>query len=161
MQTFFRWFKRLVVLAVLAGIAYAGYAYFSSKKREADVVRYRTAPVVRADVFRTVEATGTVQPIKEVEVGAQVNGRIVKLFVDYNSTVTNGQVVALIDPLVYEANYKSALGELHANQANVRKSSRSARWRRWRTTIPRSRRATRPSPRSPRRRRAWKEARRA
>ena len=83
--------------------------------------RYRTAPVVRTDVFRTVEATGTVQPIKEVEVGAQVNGRIVKLFVDYNSTVTNGQVVALIDPLVYEANYKSALGELHANQANVKK----------------------------------------
>ena len=121
MQTFFRWFKRLVVLAVLAGIAYAGYAYFSSKKREADVVRYRTAPVVRADVFRTVEATGTVQPIKEVEVGAQVNGRVLKLFVDYNSTVTNGQVVALIDPLVYEANYKSALGELHANQANVKK----------------------------------------
>ena len=61
MQTFFRWFKRLVALAVLAGIAYAGYAYFSSKKREAEVVRYRTAPVVRADVFRTVEATGTVQ----------------------------------------------------------------------------------------------------
>ena len=121
MQTFFKWLKRLVVLAVLAGIAYAGYAYFNSKKREAGVVRYRTAPVVRADVFRTVEATGTVQPIKEVEVGAQVNGRIVKLFVDYNSTVTNGQVVALIDPLVYEANYKSALGELHANQANVKK----------------------------------------
>ena len=121
MKTLFKWLKRLVALAVLAGIAYAGYAYFSSKKREAEVVRYRTAPVVRADVFRTVEATGTVQPIKEVEVGAQVNGRIVKLFVDYNSTVTNGQVVALIDPLVYEANYKSALGELHANQANVKK----------------------------------------
>ena len=121
MKTIFKWLKRLVVLAVLAGIAYAGYTYFSSKKREAEVVRYRTALVVRADVFRTVEATGTVQPIKEVEVGAQVNGRIVKLFVDYNSTVTNGQVVALIDPLVYEANYKSALGELHANQANVKK----------------------------------------
>ena len=121
MQTFFRWFKRLVALAILAGIAYAGYMYFSSKQREAEVVRYRTAPVVRTDVFRTVEATGTVQPIKEVEVGAQVNGRVLKLFVDYNSTVTNGQVVALIDPLVYEANYKSALGELHANQANVKK----------------------------------------
>jgi HlyD family secretion protein len=121
MKTLFKWLKRLVMLAILAGIAYAGYAFFSSKKRAAEVVRYRTAPVVRADVFRTVEATGTVQPIKEVEVGAQVNGRIVKLFVDYNSTVTNGQVVALIDPLVYEANYKSALGELHSNQANVKK----------------------------------------
>ena len=121
MQTLFKWIKRLIVLAILAGIGYAAYAYFSTKKQEAEVVRYRTAPVVRTDVFRTVEATGTVQPIKKVEVGAQVNGKIIKLFVDYNSTVTNGQVVALIDPQVYEANYKSALGELHANQANVKK----------------------------------------
>ena len=121
MQTLFRWFKRLVVLAVLGGIGYAAYAYFSSKQQEAEIIRYRTAPFVKMDIFRTVEATGTVQPIKKVEVGAQVNGKIIKLFVDYNSTVTNGQVVALIDPQVYEANYKSALGELHANQANVKK----------------------------------------
>ena len=121
METVFRWFKRLVALAVLAGIGYAVHMYFSSRKQEAEVVRYRTAPFVKMDIFRTVEATGTVQPIKKVEVGAQVNGKIIKLFVDYNSTVTNGQVVALIDPQVYEANYKSALGELHANQANVKK----------------------------------------
>ncbi|MBR1588541.1 MAG: efflux RND transporter periplasmic adaptor subunit [Kiritimatiellae bacterium] len=121
MQTLFRSFKRLAVIAVLAGAGYAAYAYFSSKKQEAEVIRYRTAPFVKMDIFRTVEATGTVQPIKKVEVGAQVNGKIIKLFVDYNSTVTNGQVVALIDPQVYEANYKSALGELHANQANVKK----------------------------------------
>ena len=65
--------------------------------------KYRFATVTRADVVRTVEATGTVTPRNTTEgipVGAQVNGRIVKLFVDYNSTVTNGQVVALIDPLV-------------------------------------------------------------
>ena len=48
-----------------------------------------------------------------------MNGKVIKLFVDYNSTVTNGQVVALIDPLVYEANYKSALAQLHVNEANV------------------------------------------
>ncbi|MBQ6338300.1 MAG: efflux RND transporter periplasmic adaptor subunit [Kiritimatiellae bacterium] len=121
MQAIFKWFKRLVVLAILAGAGYAAYSYFSTKKQAAEVIRYRTAPFVRMDLFRTVEATGTVQPIKKVEVGAQVNGKIIKLFVDYNSTVTNGQVVALIDPQVYEANYKSALGELHANQANVKK----------------------------------------
>jgi HlyD family secretion protein len=62
-----------------------------------------------------------VAPIKKVEVGAQVNGKIVKLFVDYNSVVTNGQVVALIDPQVYDAQYKSSLAQLHANQANVKK----------------------------------------
>ena len=113
--------KTGVWFAVLGGAAYGVVRFLDARKTEAAVVHYRTAKVVRTDIFRTVEATGTVQPIKEVEVGAQVNGRIVKLFVDYNSVVTNGQVVALIDPQVYEANYKSALGELHANEANVKK----------------------------------------
>ena len=85
--------------------------------------QYRLAPITRADVVRTVEATGTVTPRNTssgIPVGAQVNGRIVKLFVDYNSAVTNGQVVALIDPLVYEATYKSAVAQLHVNEANVK-----------------------------------------
>ena len=113
--------KWAVALAVLGGGGWWGWKFLSARKVEAHVVRYRMVPVMRSDIVRTVDATGKIQPIKEVEVGAQVNGRIVKLFVDYNSTVTNGQVVALIDPLVYEANYRSALGELHANEANVKK----------------------------------------
>ena len=83
---------------------------------------FRFAPIVRTDIVRTVEATGRVTPRNTAEgipVGAQVNGKVLKLFVDYNSPVTNGQVVALIDPLVYEATYKSALAQLHVNQANV------------------------------------------
>ena len=83
---------------------------------------YRFAPIGRSDVVRTVEATGTVTPRKAkngIPVGAQVNGKIIKLFVDYNSQVTNGQVVALIDPQVYSANYKSAVAQLHVNRANV------------------------------------------
>ena len=84
--------------------------------------KFRLAPISRADVVRTVEATGTVTPRNTssgIPVGAQVNGKVIKLFVDYNSVVTNGQVVALIDPLVYEATYKSAVAQLHVNEANV------------------------------------------
>lgn len=84
--------------------------------------KFRFTKIERADVVRTVEATGTVTPrnTKEgIPVGAQVNGRIIKLFVDYNSVVTNGQVVALIDPLVYEAAYKSAVAQLHSNRARL------------------------------------------
>ena len=83
---------------------------------------YRTARVERTDIVRTVEATGTVTPRNSpngIPVGAQVNGKIIKLFADYNSIVTNGQVVAKIDPLVYEASYKSAVAQLHVNEANV------------------------------------------
>jgi HlyD family secretion protein len=74
------------------------------------------------DIVRTVSATGSVTPRNSssgIPVGAQVNGKLIKLYVDYNDVVTNGQVVAEIDPLVYEANYKSAVARLHVSQAGV------------------------------------------
>jgi len=125
--------KILVVLAILGGAAYGAFKFMHQKKAEAAVPRYRTAPISRTDIVKTVEATGTVTPrntSKGIPVGAQVNGKLVKLFVDYNSTVTNGQVVALIDPLVYEANYKSAVARLHVNQANVKVSEANLKSRR-------------------------------
>ena len=88
------------------------------------MAKYRVAPIMRTDISRTVEATGTVTPRNSasgIPVGAQVNGKIIKLFVDYNSTVTNGQIVALIDPQVYEATYKSSIAQLEMNKANVAK----------------------------------------
>ena len=117
--------KTLAVLAALGGAAYGAWFFMRQRKVDAEAPRYRTAPIVRADIVKTVEATGTVTPrntSKGIPVGAQVNGKLIKLFVDYNSTVTNGQVVALIDPLVYEANYKSAVARLHVNRANVKVS---------------------------------------
>ena len=83
---------------------------------------YRVAPISRTDVVRSVSATGKVTPRNTssgIPVGAQVNGKLIKLYVDYNDSVTNGQVVALIDPQVYDANYKSAVAQLHVNEANV------------------------------------------
>ena len=125
--------KTLVVLAVLGGCAYGAWRFMHQKKAEAAAPRYRTAPIAKTDIVKTVEATGTVTPRNTssgIPVGAQVNGKLIKLFVDYNSTVTNGQVVALIDPLVYEANYKSAVARLHVNQANVKVSEANLKSRR-------------------------------
>ena len=110
----------IAAVAIAAMVAGCGE---QSKLGGKDAPKYRFAPITRTDIVRTVEATGTVQPRNTktgIPVGAQVNGRIIKLFVDYNSVVTNGQIVALIDPLVYEASYKNAIGSLHANQANVK-----------------------------------------
>ena len=106
-------FMAAAILAVIAGCS----EQFAKKEGP----KYRLAPITKTDIVKTVEATGTVAPIKKVEVGAQVNGKIIKLFVDFNSLVTNGQVVALIDPQVYDAQYRSALAQLHANEANVKK----------------------------------------
>lgn len=83
---------------------------------------YRTAPISRADIVCSVSATGTVTPrntAKGIPVGAQVNGKIIKLYVDYNDTVTNNQAVAEIDPLVYDAEYKSAVARLHVSERSV------------------------------------------
>ena len=110
----------IAAVAIAAMVAGCGE---QSKLGGKEAPKYRFAPITRTDIVRTVEATGTVQPRNTktgIPVGAQVNGRIIKLFVDYNSVVTNGQIVALIDPLVYEASYKNAIGSLHANQANVK-----------------------------------------
>jgi len=105
-------------LVVLLSTLVTGCGSGESKKAS----KYRFAPIVRTDLVRTVEATGKVTPrntANGIPVGAQVNGKVIKLFVDYNSTVTNGQIVALIDPLVYEAAYRSAVAQLHVNEANV------------------------------------------
>ena len=112
--------KWIIISAVLAGAGYGIYVWTSSGKK--DEFTYRTVKVVKSDIVRTVRATGTITPRNSsngIPVGAQVNGKIIKLFVDYNSAVTNGQVVALIDPRVYDASYKIALAQLHVNEANV------------------------------------------
>lgn len=111
--------KMVFAVALLAVAGCGENTPLAQKKK---VPSYRLAPITRSDVVRTVEATGTVTPRNSpsgIPVGAQVNGRLIKLFVDYNSVVTNGQVVALIDPLVYEANYKSSVARLHVSRANV------------------------------------------
>ena len=108
------------IFALLLGMTLVGCS--EGQMGGAKAPKYRLAPITRADVVRTVEATGRVTPRNTssgIPVGAQVNGKVIKLFVDYNSIVTNGQVVALIDPLVYEATYKSALAQLHSNQAKL------------------------------------------
>ena len=118
---FFRFVKWGVVLSILGGGGYWFWQMRQDRKAEAAKPHFRTVVAGRTDIVCTVEATGTVQPIKKVEVGTQVNGKIVELHVDYNSVVTNGQLVAKIDPKVYQATYDSTLGQLHQNQANVAK----------------------------------------
>ena len=117
MKKFLIWF--LILGAIAGGAAWYFLGGPTDKKNE---FSYRIVEVVKSDIVRNVQATGIVTPRNSsngIPVGAQVNGKIIKLFVDYNSTVTNGQIVALIDPRVYDASYKIALAQLHVNEANV------------------------------------------
>src|SRR5450755_1675211 len=78
---------------------------------------YQTATVTRGAITQAVTATGTLNPVVNVQVGSQVSGNIQKLFVDFNSQVKAGQVVAQIDPALFQATVTQAEGDLANAQA--------------------------------------------
>ena len=112
----FRWVKWLVLLVVLGG---AGYAYYKYKTPSVTEVKYRTATVTRGDITQNVSANGQLSPVVNVAVGSQVSGNIQKLYADFNSRVTNGQLIVELDPATYQARVTQAEGEL----ANARASA--------------------------------------
>ena len=114
--------KKLVIAVAVLALGAGAYFLFFRGGPDVKGPSFRTAPVVRADIVSTVSATGKVTPrntASGIPVGAQVNGKLIKLYVDYNSVVTNGQLVAQIDPLVYQATLDSAEAQLRVNEANV------------------------------------------
>src|SRR5437660_4063252 len=78
---------------------------------------YQTAKVTRGGITQLVTATGTLNPVTNVQVGSQVSGNIQKLSADFNSQVKAGQVVAQIDPALFQATVTQAEGDLASSQA--------------------------------------------
>jgi len=85
-------------------------------------VRYQTSTVDRAPIAAKVSANGTLSALVTVQVGSQVSGRIQTLFVDYNSPVKKGQVVAKIDPALFQATVAQAQANQVAAAANLDKA---------------------------------------
>lgn len=81
-----------------------------------------TENVTRGDITTAVTATGTVNAVTSVNVGTQVSGRVTTLFADYNSPVTKGQVIALIDPSLFQAQVDQAQANLANARANLEKA---------------------------------------
>lgn len=114
----------LVVVAALVGSG-GWWGYRAWKKPPA--VKYETATVDRGAVVAKVTATGTLSALVTVQVGSQVSGRIQQLFVDYNSPVEAGQVIAKIDPQLFEAAAAQARANHAAALANRTKAEVQAR----------------------------------
>ncbi len=85
--------------------------------------QYVTDKITRGDIITAVTATGTVNAVTSVNVGTQVSGRITKLFVDYNSQVTKGELIALIDPALFQAQVDQARASLANAKANLAKAA--------------------------------------
>ncbi len=104
----------LALVATLSALVLGG-----CKPPGAGMTRYETTPVSRGDVVQRVTASGTLSAVVSVDVGSQVSGKIAALNVDFNSPVKKGEVVAEIDPTVYEAQLRQAEGELASVKATV------------------------------------------
>jgi HlyD family secretion protein len=99
-----RYAQRLgALLALLIAPTTTGVLLLRPWNNPANASAYRTALVERGDLVVTVAATGTLNPVVTVDVGSQVSGQVEELYADFNSRVTQGQVIARIDPETYRA----------------------------------------------------------
>lgn len=110
----------ILVMAVLGGGFWLWKAKFAAKPDQ-----YTTSEVVRGDVTRVVSATGTIQAVNTVTVGSQVSGTIQRIYVDYNSPVKKGQLIAEIDPQILTAQARQAEAEVASSRANLAQAEAS------------------------------------
>ncbi|MCF6154788.1 MAG: efflux RND transporter periplasmic adaptor subunit [Candidatus Brocadia sp.] len=112
--------KKYMIIGILCLIAIVvASIYFLGNKES---IHYKTEKIDRENIRRYVTATGTINPVRTVIIGSQVTGIISKLYVDYNSEVKVGQVVAQIDPVPFEHRVKQAEAALATAIASLEKA---------------------------------------
>jgi len=109
--------KLLLALVVLALVAGGGWWWNTDRKDDAP--KFRTAKVEKGPITATVSSTGTVNPVTSVQVGSQVSGQIKELFVDFNSPVKQGMLIARIDPETFQYRVRQAEADLEAARSAV------------------------------------------
>ena len=114
--------KRHWLIIGLVVVAIGILAAFKLKGGEK--TEYYTTPADHGDIHELVEATGTINAVTTVQVGSQVSGTIAQLLVDFNSRVKKGQVVAQIDPALFQANLLQAQADAANAKANYNFSRR-------------------------------------
>ncbi|TVS15319.1 MAG: efflux RND transporter periplasmic adaptor subunit [Planctomycetaceae bacterium] len=113
--------KSLIVLLVIGGIAAAAYRPAVDYWRHRNRPQWRTDQVVRGDLIAVVNATGQIQPVLSVQVGAFVSGPIVELPAEFNQEVKENDLLARIDPAIYSAIVQQESAILQVRQAEVQR----------------------------------------
>ncbi len=112
-QTKYAW------LLVCSAIAIAVFAITMLRRQQSETSEFMTSKVDCGNIRNTVSATGTLQAVTTVQVGSQVSGTIQSLHADYNSEVQKGQVIAQLDPAIFQAQVAQARANLEQARANV------------------------------------------
>lgn len=108
--------KRFLPIALIV-VALVVLLFLVRQCRRGGATNFQTTTITRGPITQAVTATGTLNPVVNVQVGSQVSGNISKLFVDFNSQVKAGQVVAQIDPSLFQAAVTQAEGDLASARA--------------------------------------------
>ena len=109
-----------IAVGIVAVIAVAAFLFSGGKKKEE--VNFNTEKVAKVNILNSITATGTIEPVNEVTVGTQVSGIVSKLYVDYNSVVKKGQIIAELD----KSNLTSQLNTAKASLSQAEASLKSA-----------------------------------
>ena len=109
-----------IIYSLIFIIAIAGLIFLITNKSNKEPV-FKTVKAIRGAITETVTTAGTVDPVTNISVGSQVSGTITKLYVDFNSPVKKGQLLAQIDPALFEAQVAVARANLYSAQANLQK----------------------------------------
>ncbi len=112
--------KKRILYAVLAVFLLAGLAFwYFSKDKKQEKVSFETTKVETTHIRNSITATGTIEPVTSVTVGTQVSGIVSKLYVDYNSVVKKGQVIAELDKTNLISELNTAKANLNSVQSNL------------------------------------------
>ena len=121
--------KKIILIAVVVVVVVGAGIWLFAGSPAKHKVTYATATVSKGDISNSVTATGTIEPVTEVEVGTQVSGIIDKIHVDYNSVVTKGQLIAEMDRITLQselasqqATYDGAKAEYEYQKKNYERS---------------------------------------
>lgn len=122
--------KKLLVIAAIAAIATLAVWLLSGGKKE-ETITFDTAAVAPANIMNSITATGTIEPVTSVTVGTQVSGIVSKLFVDYNSVVKKGEVIAELDKTNLMSQLNTAKTQLATAQSQL--NYQTANYKRYKT----------------------------
>lgn len=122
--------KKALVIAAVAAIATLAVWLLSDGKKE-EKITFDTAAVAPANIMNSITATGTIEPVTSVTVGTQVSGIVSKLFVDYNSIVKKGQVIAELDKTNLMSQLNTAKTQLATAQSQL--NYQTANYKRYKT----------------------------
>ncbi|MGZ8261378.1 MAG: efflux RND transporter periplasmic adaptor subunit [Methylotenera sp.] len=111
--------RKIIIAIILLGLVGGGFYYYKKNKILRPEQLYRLQEITKGDVTQSVSANGTLNPVTLISVGAQVSGRVSKLYVDFNDHVEKGQILLTLDDSLFTAQIAQSEGTVRNAQASV------------------------------------------